>query len=433
MLAPKEARGEIAMSTDQVAVTPDAAGSTREWEVDDFDPRWPEYLADPYPFYRRLREEQPVHFNKFLGIWLATSYGAAEQVLTRREFGKVPPEGSPFAAQPPPPPYERLGELPPTLLEMDPPDHTRIRGLVNKAFSRNSVGRLAPRIEEIVDTLLEPGRQNGYLDLLADFASPMPALVIGEMLGVPEGDLSTFRGWTQDLARSIDVTATPEIRERGLAARLSLADYFKGLVDERRVHPGEDLISDLIRAETDQQRLTEGEILSTCILLLFAGYETTVNLVAVGALNLVRHPEQLRKFRERPELTGKAIEELCRFEPPVQRIGYAVQADVELDGVELHPGDVILAVLAAANRDPSVFDHPDELDVERDPNPHLGFSKGLHFCLGTPLARVQGPIALTKLVNEFEIEPLNETPAWVPMSAHRKLHEFPANLTPRRR
>lgn len=418
------------MTTDQVAVT-DAGGSAREWEVDDFDPRWPEFLANPYPFYARLREEQPVHFNKLLGMNLATSYRAVEGVLTGKEFGKVPPEGSRFATQPSPHPYERLDELPPNLLEMDPPDHTRIRGLVNKAFTRNAVGRLAPEIEQIIDKLLEPGRRDGHLDLLKDLASPMPALVTGRMLGVPDGDLDTFKDWTQDLARGIDVTATEEVRNRGLGAKLALADYFEGLVAKRREDPGDDLITDLVRAETDQQRLTVGEIVSTLALLLFAGYETTVNLVAVGTLNLVRNPEQLRKFRDRPELTPKAIEELVRFEPPVQRIGYAVQQDVELEGVELHPGDVVLAVFAAANRDPAVFDHPDELDIERDPNPHLGFSKGAHFCLGTPLARVEGPIALRKLLTEFEVEPLNETPAWVPMSAHRKLSEFPARLTPR--
>jgi len=282
----------------------------------------------------------------------------------------------------------------------DPPDHTRLRGLVSKAFTPKVVESLRERTQRMVDELLDDALEANQVDLLEEFAYPLPVRVICDLLGVPVEDHDRFKEWSNALARGLDpdfLLAQEVIDARGEAV-LQFSQYFFELLADRKQHPGEDLLSRLVAAEDGGTTLSEAEMLSTCILLLVAGHETTVNLISGGTLALLSHPDQLERFRTDPGVGRSAVEEMLRYVSPVQLTGRALTEDCEFGGVEFAAGDFAMLLLASGNHDPEQFDEPERFDVTRTPNNHLGFGFGIHHCLGAPLARMETQVALTSLV-----------------------------------
>jgi cytochrome P450 len=361
-----------------------------------FNPMDPEFVADPYPMYHRLRAEDPVHHSP-LGFWVLTRYADVIAMLRDPRLIKEPIAA--FVAA-------RFGmTVPPglglSMLDRDPPDHTRLRGLVSKAFTPRALERLRPGIQQIVDGLLDEVAGRGSMDLIEEFAYPLPVRVICEMLGVPVRDHERFKHWGLDIARGLDAIMLPpdsEVGKRSVTGRRALAEYFHGLIAERRAAPREDMLSALIAAEEAGDKLNEDELLATCILLLVAGHETTVNLIGNGVLALLRHPAELRKLRENPGLIGTAVEELLRFDGPVQRTARIPSEDVTIDGQTIGKGEMVMPFLGAADRDAAQFPDPDRLDITRADNRHIAFGMGIHFCLGAPLARMEGQIAINTLL-----------------------------------
>ena len=364
-----------------------------------FNPMDPEFLADPYPMYHRLRAEDPVHHSP-LGFWVLTRYEDVVSVLRDPNFAKEAIAA--FVAQ-------RLGVdatvgVGISMLDRDPPDHTRLRSLVSKAFTPRVVEGLRPRIQQIVDELLDRAEAHRSMDLIEEFAYPIPVIVICEMLGVPVEDHERFRGWSLDLARGLDATMLApgsDVAQRAAASRRALSDYFRELISARRDSPRGDLLTALITAEEAGDKLSEHELLATCILLLVAGHETTVNLLGNGTLALLRHPDQLRLLRENPGMIGSAIEELLRYDGPVQRTARVPSAAAIIDGHKIEAGEMVMPFIGAADRDPAQFPDPDRLDLKRTDNRHIAFGWGIHFCLGAPLARLEGQIAINTMLRRF--------------------------------
>ncbi len=363
-----------------------------------FNPMDPEFVADPYPTYHRLRAEEPVHHNP-LGFWVLTRY--EDVVATLRDPRAIKEPIAAFVAA-------RFGAPVPSvgfsMLDRDPPDHTRLRGLVSKAFTPKMVEQLRPDVQALVDGLLDRVEGAGTMDLIEEFAYPIPVTVICLMLGVPVEDRERFKQWGLDIARGLDAIMLPpdsEVARRSMVSRLALAEYFRELIAERRATPRADVLSGLIAAEEAGDRLSEHELLATCILLLIAGHETTVNLIGNGTLALLRHPDQLRLLRERPALIGGAVEELLRFDGPVQRTARIPDADITLRGCTIPKGELVMPFIGAADRDPAQFPDPDRLDITRTDNRHIAFGLGIHFCLGAPLARVEGQIAINTLLRRL--------------------------------
>jgi cytochrome P450 len=289
-----------------------------------------------------------------------------------------------------------------SMLVSDPPDHTRLRALVSKAFTPRMVEQLRPRIIAIVGELLERmARREGAVDLITDLAYPLPVVVIAELLGVPAEDRVKFQQWSAVVAASLDPLVSSELANQVPIARDGLHRYLRGIIAERRRAPRSDLISALVAVEERGDVLSEPELVVMCTLLLIAGHETTVNLIGNGMLALLRHADQLEKLRVEQGLIGVAIEELLRFDSPVQMTGRIALEPVDIDGHTVQPGEWILPLLGAANHDPAQFADPDNLDLARNPNPHVAFGRGIHFCLGAPLARLEGQIAIGALVRRF--------------------------------
>ncbi len=369
----------------------------------------PEFRDDPYPFFDLLREHDPVHQTP-LGVYMLSRHADAsaavrDPALSNDERNSELYEA--FAASNPPPEGDFAEESRnATMLFLDPPDHTRLRGLVSKAFTPRVIGRLRPRIEQLVDELLDAvvARGDGRMDVVAELAYPLPVVIICELLGIPPDDHATFQGWSRDLAHSIDPDplVTPEQRERIEAAGDAFLEYFLALIERRRQALGDDLLSGLIAAEEAGDRLSEAELLGTALLLLIAGHETTVNLIGNGTLALLRQRDQLERLRADPSLDHNAIEELLRYDSPVTFTQRITLADYEVGDVTIPPRQQVIAILAAANRDPAVFPEPERLDLGRaEANRHLAFGGGHHFCLGAALARLEGEVAVPTLVRRF--------------------------------
>ena len=386
-----------------------------------FNPLLPEFHADPYPFYKRLREQDPVHQSP-MGFWVLTRYEDCVMALRDGRFGReafaellsaVYGDGT------------EANALPRSMLFRDPPDHTRLRQLVSKAFTPKVIEQMRDHIQGIVDRLLDKAIPKGEMDVIADLAYPLPVTVICEMLGVPLGDHESIKHWSADIARSLDAIGLPSdqtIVERGRIARKAIGDYFRQLVPKRRANPANDLLTGLIAAEEQGDKLSEGEVIAMCVLLFIAGHETTVNLIGNGLLALLRHPEQLALVRKDPTLVAGAVEELLRYDSPVQRTARITHADVEVGGTAIAKGSMIVTAIGAANRDPAQFADPDRLDVTRKDVRHVSFGFGIHFCLGAPLARVEGQIALGTLLRRAPNLALGETtPEWRESSVLRGL------------
>jgi len=364
----------------------------------EFNPMDPAFIEDPYPTYHLLRSEDPVHHNP-LGFWVLTRYDDVVAALRDPRLIKEPIAAFVAARTGAPAPAGGL-----SMLDRDPPDHTRLRGLVNKAFTPRVVEKLRPDIQDVVDGLLAKVQDTHSMDLMEEFAFPIPVIVICQMLGVPVEDRERFKKWGLDIARGLDAIMLPpdsDVVRRSTQSRQELAGYFRQLIAQRRSSPRDDLLSGLIAAEEAGDKLSETELLATCILLLVAGHETTVNLIGNGTLALLRHPEQLRRLRDEPGLIGSAVEELLRYDGPVQRTARIPSEDLTIAGHTIPKGDMVLPFIGAADRDPAQFPDPDRLDLGRADNRHIAFGWGIHFCIGAPLARVEGQIAIATLVRKL--------------------------------
>ncbi|GLZ06361.1 cytochrome P450 [Actinomadura sp. NBRC 104412] len=367
-------------------------------EILGFDPFAPSFRADPYPRYRELDAARSLARTP-AGLWVTTGHELCERVLRDPGFGHRPAEGVVWRDAP----ARRR-----SFLTMDPPDHTRLRRLVGKAFTARLVERLRPRVEELVADLLDALPEGEPVDLLAALAYPLPVIMISELLGVPPEDRDLFKGWSDALARGLDpdfLLPAGDLAKRE-EARTEFAGYFAELAARRRAEPRDDLLSALVAVSDGGEVLSEADLLATCVLLLVAGHETTVNLIGNGALALLRHPDQLAWFRAHPDESAAAVEELLRYDPPVQLTLRSALEDRVVGGTPVPKGGMVLLILGAANRDPAVFRDPDRLDLTRyagagtgraEAPRHLAFGHGIHFCLGAPLARLEGRIALRRL------------------------------------
>ena len=359
--------------------------------------------------------------------WVAASHGAVQTVLREPGWTSDHRRATGFAAHqaglglP-----EVAGELfSKVLLFMDAPDHTRLRGLISKAFTPRSVERLRPRMGELTEELLAPLRAEGRFDVIDDVAFPLPVTVICELLGIPAEDRALFRQQTGDLAVILDWDVTPQQLGTAAGAALTFAAYLVPLFEERRKAPREDLISALVAAEEAGDRLDATELLTTVILLLTAGHETTMNLIGNGILALLRHPDQLELLRARPDLLPAAVEELLRYDSPVRLTARTALADATVAGETVRAGEQVIALLDAANHDPVVFASPDALDVTRDAHRHLAFGAGAHFCLGAALARAEAQVALAALLALPDLELAVDEPEWRPLVALHGLRSLP--------
>jgi cytochrome P450 len=380
-----------------------------------FNPFLPEVRANPYPHYRELREREPLHRNP-LGFWIISRYREGASVLRDRRFAMIDPRDR----------DDPLGLLldrdslaiiqdamTRTMLFMNPPDHTRIRSLVTKAFTSRVVEGLRPRIQAIVDELIDAVAARGEMDLVADVAYPLPVTVIAEMMGIPAKDRFQFRQWATDLAPTIDPVLMPDALARAVRAVTEFAEYFRPLVEDRRRRPQNDLLSALIAAEEAGDRLSEEELFANAILLIGAGHETTTNLIGNGLLALLRNPAELERLRRSPELVEAAVEELLRYDSPVQMSGRKAKEDLMVGDEKIAAGERVLVLIGAVNRDPERFTDPDRLDVARSDNEHLTFGGGVHYCLGASLARAEGQIAIATLLRRLDgLELASEAPEW---------------------
>lgn len=398
----------------------------------DFDPRDAGFVADPYPSYARLREKDPVHFVESMGVWWVTRYDDVREILQdHRRFGKELPEGSAavFDGAAVPAQYEELLSAAPSMLFRDPPDHTRLRSLVTMAFTPKVAETLRPHIEAIAGTLLDAVVPTGRMDLVRDLAFPLPAIVIAELLGVPSEDRDRFRGWSSRIILGMDGTQNGAVQRSGFHATLELLQYFDQLIRERRGQPRGDLLTDLIAAEERGDRLRPEELLSTCVLLLVAGHETTTSLIGTGAYALLRHPKAPDWLRAHPESLPLAVEELLRYESPVQRTVRVASEEVALRGKTISKGELVATLLGSANRDPAVFTDPERLDLRRRENPHLAFGHGIHYCVGASLARTEAQVAFRVLLERFPNLRLDSSaPEWSPNTFIRCLRSLPVRL-----
>ena len=357
-------------------------------------------MANPYPIYKRLREDYPVIRREY--TWTLSRHREVAALLPDRRMSarRAHFEGLPEEEQAE---FQALIDINRNMiLFLDPEPHTRIRGLVAQAFSARRIEGLRENIAGLVDQLLEPIEPGVPWDLIDVLANPLPGLVIAELVGVPTSDQEKFTHWANEYGEWLGSWEPDTItRARANTAAQELSDYLRDLVHERRISPGDDLLSGLIQAEEEGDKLTEQEMISTVFLLLFAGNETTTNLIGNGLLALLRHPDELQRLRDDPGLMRTAIEELLRYDGPVQLTTRFAMEDIELDDHKIEAGDHIQFVLGAANRDPEQFENPDRLDLSRRPNRHIGFGHGIHFCLGAPLARAEGQLAITTIINRY--------------------------------
>ena len=390
-----------------------------------------EILRDPYPTYRPfLEDDQVFHSVPYGGGGWAVFKHAACSSLIRDSRLSARRVGASFLALPP----ERRAEfgelsrmLSLWLLFIDAPEHSRLRKLMNKGFSRVVVDGLRPQIEVIVDRMLETMRHASEADVLREVAHPLPVRVIAGMFGVPELLHERFIRWSDAVAMFLgNPNRTVEQTHLAQKAVLALKEFFRGAVAERRRHKGSDLISLLLDIEEDGEVLTEEELFAQCVMLLGAGHETTRNLIGNGMYTLLRHPEEMAVLQKNPELIRSAVEELLRYESPIQFVGRVAKDEMEICGVRLRQGQRIVFMLGAANRDPRQFRNPDHLDLNRLPNPHLAFGAGEHFCIGNQLARLEGQIAILRMVQRFpRMRLATQNPQWAPNYGLRGLKSLP--------
>src|SRR3954465_2692554 len=393
-----------------------------------FDPSDPAFIADPYPVYERLRDHHPILGNPATSQWLISRHGDVDRSLRDRRLGRTYLHQSTHAdmGRPDPPashaPFHELNDA--GMLDLEPPDHTRLRRLVLKAFTPRTVEAMRPRIQAIVDGLLDAVAGAGEIDLIADYVEPLPVTVIAELLGIPEADRDHLRPWSRDICLMYELDPPNESAHKAVQASIEFGDYLRRLLAERRKRPGDDLISALAAAVDDGDTLTEQELIATCVLLLNAGHEASVNGAGNSWWTLFRHPDALARLRADPALIPTAIEELLRFDTPLSLFERWVLAPVEIHGVHLDRGDEIAMLFGSSNRDGLVFERPDDIDLARDPNRSLSFGAGIHYCLGAPLAKLELGIAFETLLRRAPRLALVETPRWKPTFVLRGLESL---------
>ncbi len=392
----------------------------------------PEYLANPYALYSQLRTREPVFWDEQAGAWVLTQYNDAVSALRdprlsaeRMTIGTdwIPEELMEALA----PPVRALTRQ---MLFLDPPDHTRLRGLAAKAFTPRIVEALRPRIQLLVDELLDTVQPSGHMNFMQDFAHPLPAIVIAEMLGVPPEDRAQFSIWTTEFARLLD-GGNPSIEGvmQSLSGVSEFMNYFRTIIRQRRTAPRDDLLQAMIAAEEQGDKLNEEELLSNCVLILAAGHGTTTHLLGNGLLALLRNPAQLAHWKNDPSIAPYAVAELLRYDSPVQMTSRHSTENIELRGKHIETGQQVIVALGAANHDPAQFPQPDQLDLSRPESRHMAFGLGIHFCLGAPLARLEGEIAFNTLLRRLpDIQLATEEVEQVPSTVFQGLLELPISF-----
>lgn len=402
----------------------------------DFDPMLslhrlldPEVLADPYPLYRKLRERDPVAWDPFLHAWVVTSYAEVVTVLHRFSADRTPTPEHLRAMG--------LGSLEPVaqvmvrqMLFMDAPAHTRLRGLCSSAFTSRRVETLTAHIQEIADDLLDRVLPQGRMDVVNDFAAPLPAIVTAELMGLPPEDHDQLKNWSADFAEMLgNFQHNPDRVGRVLRTVRDMVSYFRAAIQEQLRSPREGLIRHLMNANVDGSRLSEEEVIANIIVTMVGGQETTTNLIGNGMLTLLRRPEALAQLRDDPSIIEPAVEELLRYESPSQHTARLAPDDLELGGKQIRKREAVMAVMAAGNRDPDRFPDPDRLDLTRPNNRHLAFGWGPHFCFGAPLARIEGQIAFSTLLRRLPNIALEPQPlAWRQNLGLRGLMALPVSF-----
>ncbi len=393
-----------------------------------------EYISNPYPLYHQLRAVDPVFWDEELGGWVVTSYADVLSGLRDPRFSAQRMEIATDWI-----PEEMKGRLEPPItaltrqiLFLDPPDHTRLRSLVSKAFTPRMIDMLRSRIQQIVDELLDAAQQKGQIEAIADFTYPLPAIVIAEMLGVPAEDRERFTLWSGNFANLLDGGSgmTFEQLVENLLGINEFMEYFRAIIRQQRQQPQDNLLQAMIDAEEQGDVLSENEVLGNCVLLLAAGHGTTTHLIGNGLLALLRHPEHIALLRTNPALLPGAIAELLRYDSPVQMTSRIAREDLSLGGKTIQAGQEVLLSLGAANHDPAQFTHPDSLDLRRQENRHMAFGQGIHFCLGAALARVEAEIAFGSFFQRFSHPQLMTNDVhWFSSQVFRGLLELPIALT----
>ncbi|MGY1752269.1 cytochrome P450 [Blastococcus sp. SYSU D01042] len=388
----------------------------------------PAVVADPYPSFARARAEAPVQWHEGMGLWLAFTHAESNAVLRDRRLGRIWSDKAPAER------FESFNLIHRNaILEMEPPAHTRLRRLISSAFARGHVERLRPWVEDLarrlVDELVERSGGSEPVDLLSGMAEQLPVAVIAELLGVPDADRPLLRPWSNAIVKMYEYGRTAQTEDAAERAADEFVAYLRALAAERRKRLGEDLVSHLVSMrDADGDKLTEDELVTTCILLLNAGHEATVNVSGNGTLALLRHPDQLQRLREDRALLPTAIEEFMRYDSPLQLFERTATEDVEIGGVTVERGRKIAALLGAANRDPAVFDAPDTFDVGRTDNGHITFGAGIHFCIGAPLARVELQATFGALLDRTTTFELGGEPVRRPEFVIRGLETLPVVL-----
>ncbi len=398
----------------------------------DFKPDDPATLADPYALFTRMRDEDPCHWSPRLKSWVLTRYDDVKAVTQDGMLSSNRLE--PFFASMPGEEARKIGDIVRYLslwmVFKDPPEHTRLRRLTSKVLHAKSMQGMRPQIEAIAGWLLDGLQGQEEFDFIAEFAGPLPCLVIMAMLGVPREDLKLMKRLSDDMALFIGSSrVSAQKYETAQAATQQMAAYFRSLIETRRIAPGEDMLSQLVHLRDGDDALNDDELVATCILLLFAGHETTTNHIANGLLSLMQFPRQTQKLRDDPSLINAAVEELLRHEGPSGAQVRVVMVEHERHGKTLKPGDRLFMMLNAANRDPRAYAEPDVLDIERDGPAHLSFGFGAHICLGFPLARTEGQVAFPAVLRRYaHIEPATETQQWLNSLVFRGMTALPVRV-----
>ena len=369
----------------------------------DLDLNGSEAVSDPYPLYDLLRNQDPVHWSESDNYWYLTRYedltsairdGRMSSARFRTMAELMPDEAKENLSS-------LISAVSSWMLMSDPPSHSRMRGLVNQAFTPRMIENMRSRIQKLVDGTLNRVQERGHMDVIADLAIPLPAIVISDMLGVPDDDQSQFKKWSDDIALGLtgsdSVGTRPERFAIAQKSFLELSSYFEGIIDNLRGHPQDNLLSAMVQAEEAGDKLTQEELFANCVLLMFAGHETTTNLIGHGTLALLHNPEQMRLLQSDAGLIGSAVEELLRFDSPVQKLGRLATADIAIGGKVVEAGELVFLCYGAANRGPEQFSQPNQLDITRPDNRHVAFAHGIHYCLGASLARLEGQIAINTL------------------------------------
>lgn len=408
----------------------DPVGSDQDASLSLFQLLDPGVLANPYPLFARIRSTDPVHWDVFLHSWVVTRYDDVVRVLRKFSADRTPTPEQLNAMG-----LSQMGPIAELMVKqmlfLDPPAHTRIRSLASFAFMPARVAVLRRRIESIADRLLQAVMQNGEMDVIADFASPLPAIITAAMLGVPIEDHEQLKRWSADFAEMLgNFQHNPDRISQILKTVENMTAYFRERIREQRISEQEGLVHSLLTAEVDGDKLSDEEVIANCIITMVGGQETTTNLIGNGILTLLRNPQALAQLRNNPPLLTSAIEELLRYEPPSQHTARIAPVDVEMGGRLIEKGQAVIAVMAAANRDPARFPDPDRLDLGRADNRHLAFGWASHFCFGAPLARLEGQIAFERLIKlpDLALKPAPLT--WRSNLGLRGLTALPVTFAP---